>query len=66
MQTRQQYEATGNYDRTDTWAYALRDAALAYAREHPGPEGKAVSDWLAAPDPTLTTSAIGDAIAERL
>ena len=27
---------------------------------------KAVSDWLAAPDPTLHTAAIGDAIAERV
>jgi 3-isopropylmalate dehydrogenase len=27
---------------------------------------KAVSDWLAAPDPTLSTVAIGDAIAERV
>ena len=27
---------------------------------------KAVSDWLAAPDPTLNTVAIGDAIAERV
>jgi 3-isopropylmalate dehydrogenase len=27
---------------------------------------KAVSDWVAAPDPSLTTAAIGDAIAERV
>jgi hypothetical protein len=27
---------------------------------------KAVSDWLAAPDPTFSTVAVGDAIAERV